>query len=213
VVFSPKKVILTGPPASDKTHFAQKLSQSYGVPHIIKIGVLIAAAMKFQSLLGDEIRGKIEELKDVTVAEYEKTRNKKKNPELDRATVKVRLPDELLYRIVRLQMNSAACKNKGFILDVHPRTQQDAKSIFLEKLPEEEGGENPSNPEEPFPGYKINTEILPQYVVIFSADDGALKQRVKDLPVDKIANTHFTEAHMDLILKLYRDANPVDSGN
>jgi hypothetical protein len=36
---------------------------------------------------------------------------------------------------------------------------------------------------------------------------------VKDLPVDKTANTHFTEAHMDRRLKIYRDANPADSGH
>jgi len=117
----PLKIFMTGPPASGKTHFAQKLAESYGVPHI-KIGDLISAAMKFQNPLGDEIRAKIEELKDIAVAEYEKTRNKKKDPELDRATVKVRIPDDILYRIVRLQMNSAACKNKGFILDGYPRT-------------------------------------------------------------------------------------------
>jgi adenylate kinase family enzyme len=54
------------------------------------------------------------------VADYEKTR-KKKDPELDRTTIKVRLPDDVLIRLVRLSMNSAACKNKGFILDGYPR--------------------------------------------------------------------------------------------
>lgn len=207
----PLKVFITGPPASGKTHFASKLSESYGVPHI-KIGDLIGAAMKQQNSLGDEIRAKIEELKDIAVAEYEKTRNKKKDPELDRATIKVRLPDEILYRIVRLQMNTAACKNKGFILDGYPRTQQDAKNIFLEKLPEDQVPSEAENPNDSFPGFKINREILPQYVIIFSAEDTALKQRVKDLPVEKTANTHFTEAHMDRRLKLYREANPTDSG-
>jgi adenylate kinase len=202
----PLKIFMTGPPASGKTHFAQKLSESYGVPHI-KIGDLIATAMKFTTPLGEEIRAKIEELKDVTIAEYEKTRNKKKDPELDRATIKVRLPDDILYRIIRLHMNSAACKNKGFILDGYPRTQQDAKSIFLDKLPEDHPVAEGENPDDPFPGYTINNEILPQYVIIFTADDGALKQRVKDLPVDKTTNTHFTEAHMDRRLKLYREGN------
>lgn len=117
----PLKIFISGPPAAGKTHYAQKLAESYGVPHI-KIGDLIATAIKQQNAFGDEIRAKIEELKDITVAEYEKTRNKKKDPELDRATIKVRLPDDILYRIVRIQMNSAACKNKGFILDGYPRT-------------------------------------------------------------------------------------------
>lgn len=80
----PLKVLLTGPPAVGKSHFAQKLSESYGVPHI-KISDLIAVAVKQQNAFGDEIRAKIEEIKDQIVAEYEKTRNKKKDPELDRA--------------------------------------------------------------------------------------------------------------------------------
>ena len=97
----PLKVFVTGPPAGGKSHFASKLADSYGVP-IIKIGDLISLAMKFQNAFGDEIRAKVEELKDVAVAEYEKTRNKKKDPELDRSQVKVRLPDEMLHKIVRL---------------------------------------------------------------------------------------------------------------
>lgn len=42
----PLKVFMTGPPAAGKTHYSQKLAESYGVPHI-KIGDLISAAMKF----------------------------------------------------------------------------------------------------------------------------------------------------------------------
>lgn len=68
------------------------------------------------------------------MAEYEKTRNKKKDPELDRSTLKPRLPEEYLYKIVRLHMDTAACKNKGYILDGYPRTFADAKAIFLEQL-------------------------------------------------------------------------------
>jgi adenylate kinase family enzyme len=41
----PLKVFFTGPPAVGKTHFAQRLSESYGVPHI-KIGDLISVAIK-----------------------------------------------------------------------------------------------------------------------------------------------------------------------
>lgn len=41
----PLKVFFTGPPAAGKTHFASKLSESYGVPHI-KIADLISAAVK-----------------------------------------------------------------------------------------------------------------------------------------------------------------------
>jgi len=76
--------------------------------------------------LGDEIRKKAEEIKDQTVADYDKTK-KKKDPELDRNAIKVRLPDEFLFKLLKLQMQTAACRNKGFILDGYPRTQNDAK--------------------------------------------------------------------------------------
>ena len=60
----PLKVFMTGPPAVGKTHFAHKLSESYGVPHV-KIGDLISNAMKLHNRFGDELRSKIEELKDI----------------------------------------------------------------------------------------------------------------------------------------------------
>jgi hypothetical protein len=109
-------------------------------------------------------------------------------------------------------MNSAVCKNKGLINDGYPRTQQDAKSIYLEKIPEDQNQEG-ENPDDLFPGFTISSEILPQYVIILNAEDAALKLRVKDLPVDKTANTHFTDANMDRRLKIYRDANAADSGH
>jgi adenylate kinase len=166
--------------------------------------------MKLQAPFGDEIRAKVEELKDVAVAEYEKTRNKKKDPELDRATVKVRLPDDMLYKIVRMHMNTAACKNKGFIMDGYPRTQADAKAIFFDKVEEVEGQE--PNPDDQFPGYTINTEVLPQYVIVFQGDDAGLKQRVKEMAHEKTLNTHYNEAQMDRRVKIYRDSNVHDSG-
>ena len=44
---------------------------------------------------GDEIRKKVEEIKDQAIEDYNKTK-KKKDPELDRLTVKVRLPDAII---------------------------------------------------------------------------------------------------------------------
>lgn len=115
----PLKVFITGPPASGKTHFSQKLAEAYGVPHL-KIKDLVEMGYKLQDGLGEEIRKKTEEIKDQIVADYDKAK-KKKDPELDRNTIKVRLPDDFLYRLVQMQMGSAACKNKGFILDGYPR--------------------------------------------------------------------------------------------
>lgn len=74
---------------------------------------------------------KIEELKDIEVAAYEKTK-KKKDPDLDRNTIKPRLPDSFLYKIVKAKMSSQSCLNKGFILDGYPRKTEDAIQTFLD---------------------------------------------------------------------------------
>lgn len=124
---------------------------------------------KLQDALGDEIRKKAEEIKDQTVADYDKTK-KKKDPELDRNTIKVRLPDEILYKLVRLQMSTAACRNKGFILDGYPRNINDAKHIFLNKIenyqPSSLEGEVIADEGNKYPGFQIDEGILPQYVIL-----------------------------------------------
>lgn len=108
-------------------------------------------------------------------------------------------------------MDTAACKNKGYILDGYPRTFGDAKTLFTEKerdpLTDEE-----ATSENPFPGYKIITDMLPQYVIVLTGEDAQLKQRVKDMLPEKSANTHYNDAQMDRRLKIYRDANVAESG-
>ena len=133
----PLKVYIGGPPLSGKTHFASKLASSYGIP-LLKIHDMIQEAIRAGDDLSNEIKQKIEDLKDIEIAAYEKTR-KKKDPDLDRNTLKPRIPDEFLRRIVKAKINSPACMNKGFILDGFPRNTNDAVSIFLEPIPE--GGE------------------------------------------------------------------------
>jgi adenylate kinase family enzyme len=68
------------------------------------------------------LRDKIEELKDAEMANYEKNR-KKKDPDMDRNTIRPRLTDDLVVKIVQFKTSSPACMNKGFILDGYPRTK------------------------------------------------------------------------------------------
>jgi adenylate kinase len=120
----PLKVFIGGPPVSGKTHFATKLSHGYGIPHLM-IQDLILESSQAQNELAAEIKAKLEELKDIEIAAYEKTK-KKKDPDLDRNTLKPRLPDSILYKIVKAKISSPACMNKGFILDGYPRKTEDA---------------------------------------------------------------------------------------
>jgi adenylate kinase family enzyme len=77
--------------------------------------------MQLTNEFGKELQAKIEELKDHAEQEYEKTR-KKKDPDFDRANYHPRLTDDILCDLVKIQLNSAACMNKGFILDGFPRS-------------------------------------------------------------------------------------------
>lgn len=169
----PLKVFIGGPPVSGKTHFATKLAQSYGIPHL-KLLDLITEAVSNNDSISHEIKAKLEELKDIEVAAYEKTR-KKKDPDLDRSTLKPMLPDDMIRRIVRNKINSPACMNKGFIMDGYPKNSNDALAIFLEP------STGQSLPD--YPGMKINDKIIPQYVVIFEADDAYLKAKAKEISV------------------------------
>ena len=64
------------------------------------------------------------------MANYEKTR-KKKDPDMDRSTLKPRLTDDLVQKIVIAKTGSPACMNKGFIMDGYPRNSEDAKNVFM----------------------------------------------------------------------------------
>ena len=127
----PLKVFITGPPCSGKTYLSQKLSKEYGIPHIT-IKDIIKMGMALKDEFGQRLQQKIEELKDQAEADYEKTK-KKKDPEFDRENYHPRLTDDILFDLAKIQVNSAGCMNKGFILDGYPRSFNDAKEIFMTK--------------------------------------------------------------------------------
>ena len=191
------------------------LAESYGIPHLT-IGEMIDQAKKLKDGLGDELREKVEELKQEEIEKYEKTR-KKKDPDLDKSQIKVRLPNELLHKLVKAHIGSPACMNKGFILDGYPRSIIDAKAVFLDPIegyePPEEGQEESKGAAEEsaeastFPGYEISEKILPQYTVVFEADNDLLKQKMKDLPPEVIEGTNKSAASMDRRLAAYRESN------
>ena len=173
----PLKVFIGGPPGSGKTHYTKLLADSYGIPHLT-INDMVDYAKRQKDELGIEIAEKIDELKQEEIEKYEKTR-KKKDPDLDPATIKVRLPNETLHKLVKARIGGPACMNKGFILDGYPRNIQDAKAIFLDPIPgyeatpedsqQEESKDKPAAEDnaEPaaasgtFPGFTISEKILP----------------------------------------------------
>lgn len=59
----PLKVFITGPPCSGKTHFAKKLNELYGVPHIT-VQDIVTMGKSLTTEFGDRVRSRVEELKD-----------------------------------------------------------------------------------------------------------------------------------------------------
>ncbi len=85
---------------------------------------------------------------------------------------------------MKAKISSAACLNKGFILDGFPRNAADAQAIFLNPSSDYvAGSENDSLT----PGLTTNPKIVPQYVVMLEAEDAYILQRLKELPADKKA--------------------------
>jgi len=184
----PLKVLITGPPCSGKTFFASQLCEQYGIPHL-RIKDIIDYALSLDNDFGKQLKDKIEDLKDHAEAEYEKTR-KKKDPDFDRSSYSPRLTDDILSDLVKFQLGSAACMNKGFILDGFPRSKEDAELVFMNEIPidkpEKTGEEDPegAGEEEPTTKKVVNDKIIPQYCIAFEADDAFLMQRAKEIPAE-----------------------------
>lgn len=54
-------------------------------------------------------------------------------PEIDREKLAIRLPDELIYQLLKLRLNENDCRNRGYVLDGYPRTYKDAQNMWLVK--------------------------------------------------------------------------------
>ncbi len=190
----PVKIFITGPPASGKTYYSERISMYYNIPrvHAKELSDRAFALSKFEegqgTELGEEIRAKIEELKDALVAQIEEARqalgdDAGEPEEIDREKLKVRLPDEILFKILRLRLTENDCRNRGYILDGFPKTYKQAQEVFLykpkkfdengEEIPEEEP-ELEEGEEKSYDGYIARAEIFPKSVILLDAPNDEL---------------------------------------
>jgi len=95
-------------------------------------------------------------------------------------------------------------------LDGYPRSKEDGKNVFMNKILIETGEEEEGD--EPKYDFKPNDKIIPQYAIAIEAEDGFLVQRAKDLPPQKTQDNHHNDAGMTRRLKEYNTRNAIDSG-
>ena len=226
----PVKIFLTGPPASGKTFYAERLAAYYNIPrvHAKELADRAFALTKFEegqgTELGEEIKAKVEEIRDALMAKIEEERSalpeevQEKLAPVDRDSLPVRLPDELLFKILRIRLTENDCRNRGYILDGFPKTYKQAQEVFLfkpkkfdengEEIPEDEP-ELEEGEEKSYDGFVIRQEIFPKSVIVLdTSDDSLLYKRIRDSKREQeIAGTHYNGADMERRIAAYRKSN------
>lgn len=224
----PVKILITGPPASGKSHYADILAKYYNIPHI-KIQDALNLIPKLKGELGDEIRDLIEAKKDAEMDAFEEKEDKKPGETLKREDIKVRLPEKYLYKLMKMKLSENSCRNRGYILDGYPRTFRDAQYIFLKRVLKqtvnEDGEIEVEEPEENddieedtvdddgvwtkknFDKYAPDEHLIPGSILLIDGDENMIKRRVRDLPESKIEGTHWNNKDIDRRNKQYKQVN------
>jgi adenylate kinase len=79
----------------------------------------------------DAIRNEAKEKIDAENAE--KDWGDEEPPEVDAATLPIRVPDEIIYELLKNRLNENDCRNRGYVLEGFPRSHENCQHIFLVK--------------------------------------------------------------------------------
>jgi len=108
---NPVKFFISGPPASGKTFYAEKLAKYYNIPRI-HVKELSDEAIRIANLDEDaigedefmlDVKTKIEEQREKMVEEIEAARpedDENEPEEIDRLALNVRVPEDILYKLL-----------------------------------------------------------------------------------------------------------------
>ncbi|EAS02125.2 Dpy-30 motif protein (macronuclear) [Tetrahymena thermophila SB210] len=207
----PNRIFLAGPPASGKTYYGEKLAKHYNIPHIL-IKHVVEQFLKVNEAAKEEFENlkqtQVDAARTVFEAELKKKKPKKGEPVpvFDENAVVIRLPDTMLFQAFQWRLKQTDCQNRGYVLDGYPKTFAQAQGVFL-KSKLADGEEDNENAEK-----IIDDTLIPESVVFFQASDEFLKQRVKELPEEKVAGTHYNEEGMNRRLADYRKHNEQNTG-
>jgi len=54
-------------------------------------------------------------------------------PEIDKDSLAIRVPNDIIYKLITMRLKENDCRNRGYILDGFPRSYDDCCNIFLKK--------------------------------------------------------------------------------
>ena len=150
----------------------------------------------------------MEELK-AAKTEAEETYNKRPNRKitdlpLDTSQM-LKLPDEIIIKLLRRKLSLNICRNRGYILDGWPKNYKAAVGLWFDVAEEAEAAEGEQQP-------KILGEILPNSVIrIDGCDEGELKERMKRIR-DVDGDENLVRRRFERRLREYRDWNESEKG-
>jgi adenylate kinase len=130
---APVRLFVHGAPGSGKSFYAAQLAKQHHLPHL-KIYNIIREVLDRKDALAEQVlksmqqpSGKASKRRagGATSAAAAAAAAKR-----DKATGTARIPVELLTQLVRAKLNTACCRNRGFVLDGFPRTYDEARALW-----------------------------------------------------------------------------------
>mmetsp|Transcript_63243 Transcript_63243/g.136897 ORF Transcript_63243/g.136897 Transcript_63243/m.136897 type:complete len:198 (+) Transcript_63243:1174-1767(+) len=180
------KILCSGPLATGKTLMSSKLSKHYNVP-------LIQVQQTIEEWLVQEYDPKGQDPDADPYAEQREVVAKwREDCETFKQTVlglkrkgqkstleKPKLSDDILILAYKWKLQQNACFNRGFILDNFPKTYKQCQDLFMKK-------KKPANEDdEEKVEMELDTELMPEKLVILSGNESNILKRTKQLQNEK----------------------------
>jgi adenylate kinase len=198
----PIRVFLHGPPGSGKSHYGRKISTEYYLPHVTIKQAIEEVLNGPPSALKETVTNTMTEItsqqktqKKKKPTGKKKTKKKGKGEDDERA----RLPTEILSMVMREKLNSAPCRNKGFVLDGYPRTLVEAQQLFASEttaeapVDEEEKGDEEEGEKAAEQAPVQSDSSLPEFLISLSVSEENAARRNREMAAELAVVDHNDE--------------------
>ena len=164
---NPVKIYVTGPPASGKTFYSEKLATYYNIPRV-HVNQLVEEVFRRAAIEEEEAGEDVLTNNCRTKMEAERERQTQvildardgldepedgwPEPEISNEDLRGKddllWGEDLLWEVLKLKLRENDCRNRGYILDGFPRKFKGAQNVFLKKVQQFDEEGNPVDDDE-----------------------------------------------------------------